>query len=460
MVFYHNRVRNKFNTNNKLLGGGIKRNLSNMVIGNNNNRYISGSGVGAVSSSNRRALKRKASTCKSNCPDFEAQYNFLLNRFLDIINGKIVINNAIIFDNLTIYPYNNNSGLKIKYLGNNLVNNDICNNYINDASLSSSITPTSFGITCLTGTELNNNKSYFINKIGIDASNTTTYNIQNNKVNIPDYNVRFIGNIEERLNQLINKINNFINGVGNNTTPEGYTIFNTYDINQGNGINNPIFNNLTFIASHSTSTKYTSVAGNELVYDNFIKIPKTSNSSFNINSNRKVTFEYNNQVYGYIYDNYVNNNNDISYSNIPFTYNYGATYPTHLPIRDNSGIPIIDLSINFTNSTIINTNNIEKKIKSIENKLNDIINGKVHFYNFRSYGLMTVQGSSKDFFKYYIRVNNYNNNNTNIPQYTYGIFSNSQTIYYIYPQNSNNNFAGIPGINNSYIGTNNFGSRY
>ena len=88
------------------------------------------------------------------------------------------------------------------------------------------------------------------------------------------------------------------------------------------------------------------------------KIPKTLNSSFNNNSNRKVTFEYNNQVYGYIYDNYVNNNNDISYNNITYTYNWTNTYRAHLPIRDNSGTHIIDLSINFTNSSIINTNNI------------------------------------------------------------------------------------------------------
>ena len=83
MVLYHNRVRNKFNTNNKLLGGG--RNLDKMVIWNNNNRYISGSGVGAVSRSNRRALLRNASPCSN----YEAQYNILLNRFLDIINGKL-----------------------------------------------------------------------------------------------------------------------------------------------------------------------------------------------------------------------------------------------------------------------------------------------------------------------------------------------------------------------------------
>lgn len=66
MVFYQNRVRNKFNNNNNLISGGVKRNISCMKIGFNYNNYIVGSGVGSINSSNRSALNKRAKNCCIN----------------------------------------------------------------------------------------------------------------------------------------------------------------------------------------------------------------------------------------------------------------------------------------------------------------------------------------------------------------------------------------------------------
>ena len=71
MVFYQNRVTNKFNSNNKLYGGGVRRYNSSILSGLNNNKYIVGSNIGGLNFSVRRALIRRASnnsnkTCCSN----------------------------------------------------------------------------------------------------------------------------------------------------------------------------------------------------------------------------------------------------------------------------------------------------------------------------------------------------------------------------------------------------------
>ena len=61
MVFYQNRVRNRFSSNNNLTGGGVKRYISPTISVLNDNSYIVGSNVGALNSSVRRALIRRAS---------------------------------------------------------------------------------------------------------------------------------------------------------------------------------------------------------------------------------------------------------------------------------------------------------------------------------------------------------------------------------------------------------------
>jgi len=63
MVNYQNRVTNKFNSRNTLMGGGVKRIFPSFLVGLNDNRYIVGSGVGSISSSNRSALKKRATNC-------------------------------------------------------------------------------------------------------------------------------------------------------------------------------------------------------------------------------------------------------------------------------------------------------------------------------------------------------------------------------------------------------------
>ena len=67
MVFYQNRVRNKFTSNNKIYGGGVKRYIPSMFSVLNDNRYTVGTGVGALNTFNRRALIRRASTCNNLC---------------------------------------------------------------------------------------------------------------------------------------------------------------------------------------------------------------------------------------------------------------------------------------------------------------------------------------------------------------------------------------------------------
>jgi hypothetical protein len=60
MVLYQNRVRNKFNPNNKLIGGGVRSNLYSNLYSYNYNTFIPGSSIGALNISVRRALYRRA----------------------------------------------------------------------------------------------------------------------------------------------------------------------------------------------------------------------------------------------------------------------------------------------------------------------------------------------------------------------------------------------------------------
>ena len=68
MVFYQNRVRNRFSSNNNLYGGGVRKIYTSILSGLNNNKYIVGSNVGGLNASVRRALIRRASNnSKQTC---------------------------------------------------------------------------------------------------------------------------------------------------------------------------------------------------------------------------------------------------------------------------------------------------------------------------------------------------------------------------------------------------------
>ena len=66
MTNYRNRVTNRFNARGVKSHGGVGRLIFTNSSSLNNNRFISGSQIGAVNSSARQALKRRACSKNTN----------------------------------------------------------------------------------------------------------------------------------------------------------------------------------------------------------------------------------------------------------------------------------------------------------------------------------------------------------------------------------------------------------
>ena len=67
MVLYHNRVKNKFNPNTIKSTMTKKQNPTTNSSSTNETKFVQGSGVGSQTTSNRRALFRKAQSNDSCC---------------------------------------------------------------------------------------------------------------------------------------------------------------------------------------------------------------------------------------------------------------------------------------------------------------------------------------------------------------------------------------------------------